>query len=370
MKIKRAPGVKNKIAIHAAIVYNSLGGSPLGRSRITKDRVQSMNTYNENRYKTMRDEYSRMAVAVPPDSERITRESGALFTFAAWGDPQIFHGSSSRTQRFAFACADVAAMEGKLDAVAILGDIAEMGAECEYRMCADLLSGITDKFDDLLCVPGNHDIRIRDYKKQRDKFRDFVLSVKGGVFDNENGGYYFSRDYDCCKFIMMGSDMNSFEGTYISGKQQKWLDAEIGRAEAEGKTAFVLNHQTLKHSNGLPVTWGGNGKWRGSIGFQSDRIQDIFEKHRNVVFITGHLHYGFSVYNYEDCGCYKLLSLPTVGVINHGPMCKDSQGYIVSVFPDKITIRARLHMEGRWLNPKAPGAYIEIKRNPADGSVV
>ena len=34
---------------------------------------------------------------------------------------------------------------------AILGDIAEMGAECEYKMCADLLNGISDKFTDLLC---------------------------------------------------------------------------------------------------------------------------------------------------------------------------------------------------------------------------
>ncbi len=321
-----------------------------------------MNKYNENNYKTMCEEYSRMTVAMPPDSERIVRDSEALFTFAAWGDPQIFHGSSSRTQKFAFACADIANMEGKLDAIAILGDIAEMGAECEYKMCADLLNGISDKFTDLLCVTGNHDIRIRDYKSQRNKFRDFVLSVKGGVFDNDNGGYYFSRDYDCCRFILMGSDSNSFEGTNIGRAQRKWLDDEIGKAEKEGKIAFVLNHQTLKHSNGLPVTWGGNGKWRGSIGIQSDKIKDIFEKHNNVIFITGHLHYGFSVYSYEDCGCFKLLSLPTVGVVNHGSMNKDSQGYIISVYPDKITIRARLHMEGKWLNPKAQGAYIEIKR--------
>ena len=185
-----------------------------------------MNKYNENNYKTMCEEYSRMTVAMPPDSERIVRDSEALFTFAAWGDPQIFHGSSSRTQKFAFACADIANMEGKLDAIAILGDIAEMGAECEYKMCADLLNGISDKFTDLLCVTGNHDIRIRDYKSQRNKFRDFVLSVKGGVFDNDNGGYYDDGTYDNGGYYDNGNtydnggyydDGNTYDGGYDNG---------------------------------------------------------------------------------------------------------------------------------------------------------
>ena len=320
-----------------------------------------MNFYNENRYKAMKKTLETMSVPEPSKDDPIEIDPDALFTFAAWGDPQIFHGTETRIRNFSVACKDIANMPGKLDAIAILGDVAEMGAECEYKIAAGLLNSISDKFDDFLCVTGNHDIRKRNYKRQQGVFRDFVLSVKGGLFDNHSGGYYFSKDYPHCRFILMGSDTNSFEGTYIGSAQRKWLEKEIAEAERQGKTAFVLNHQTLKWTNGLPVTWGGRGKWRGSIGIQSDKIREIFERHNNVVFITGHLHYGFSVYNYEDCGCFKALSVPTVGVVNHGAVSNDSQGYIVSLYEDKIVIRARLHAEGKWFEKNKPGAYIEIK---------
>ena len=320
-----------------------------------------MNFYNKNRYEAMKKSLAAAQIPQPPADEPIEIDDSALFTFAAWGDPQIFHGSPSRSVRFAVACRDIANMRGRLDAIAVLGDVAEMGAECEYRLAADLLNGISEKYGDFLCITGNHDIRKRNYANQRAKFRDFVKSVSGGIFDNHNGRYYFSKDYPHCKFILMGSDSNTFEGTNIGRQQREWLDSQIAQAEREGKTAFVLNHQTLKWTNGLPVTWGGNGKWRGSIGIQSDKVREIFEKHNNVIFITGHLHYGFSIYNYEDCGCFKALSVPTVGVVNHGNMSRDSQGYIISLYEDKIIIRARLHAEGRWLDKNLPGAYIEIK---------
>ena len=322
-----------------------------------------MNFYNENRYKAMKKTLETMYIPEPSADEPIEIDENALFTFAAWGDPQIFHGTETRIRNFAAACKDIANMPGKLDAIAILGDVAEMGAECEYKVAAEILNSVSDKFGDFLCVTGNHDIRRRNYARQRGVFRDFVLSVKGGIFENHNGGYYFSKDYPHCRFILMGSDTNSFEGTYINSAQRRWLEKEITEAEKQGKTAFVLNHQTLKWTNGLPVTWGGRGKWRGSIGIQSDKIREIFERHSNVVFITGHLHYGFSIYNYEDCGCFKALSVPTVGVVNHGAVSNDSQGYIVTLYEDKITIRARLHAEGRWLDKKLPGAYIECKIN-------
>ncbi|MBR6702248.1 MAG: metallophosphoesterase [Clostridia bacterium] len=320
-----------------------------------------MNFYNENRYKTMKKALASMSVPESSKDEPIEIDENALFTFAAWGDPQIFHGTETRIRNFAAACRDIANTRGRLDAIAILGDVAEMGAECEYKIAADILNSISDKYSDFLCITGNHDIRRRNYTRQRNVFKDFVLSVSGGVFENNTGGYHFSKDYPHCRFILMGSNANSFEGTYINSAQRKWLEKEITEAEKQGKTAFVLNHQTLKWTNGLPVTWGGNGKWRGSIGIQSDKIREIFERHNNVVFITGHLHYGFSIYNYEDCGCFKALSVPTVGVVNHGPESRDSQGYIVSLYEDKIIIRARLHAEGKWLDKNLPGAYIEIK---------
>ncbi len=122
----------------------------------------------------------------------------------------------------------------------------------------------------------------------------------------------------------------------------------------------MLNHQALAHTNGLPITWLGKGDFRGTVGGQSDRIRAIFEKYKNVYYITGHLHYGTSKYNFEDYGAFKALSVPTVGVINHGDFPADAQGYIVSVYEDKIILRSRVFGEGRYVDPSYPGGYFEV----------
>ena len=79
-----------------------------------------------------------------------------------------------------------------------------------------------------------------------------------------------------------------------------------------------------------------------------------------MIFLTGHLHYGTSEYAFEDCGAFKALSVPTVGVVNHGDVTADAQGYVLSVYNDHITARARVFGEGRYVDASVPNACIEI----------
>lgn len=293
---------------------------------------------------------------VPDEHAPVTIDPDAKLTFAVWGDPQIAYWSALRSMRFEAACRDLANMPQPFDALILAGDLTETGKPDEFRMVGELLRTYGG-FRHLLCVPGNHDVRMRPYQKQLSVFRDFVRSVPGGVAGDDRR-YYHAVRVKGYKFLLMGTDRATFEGAYISARQLRWLDEQI--AEENGKPVFVVNHQTLKGLNGLPVTWLGKGNWRGSVGWDSDKLRAVFEKHRNIIFLTGHLHYGTSAYNFEDCGAFKSLSVPTVGVVNHGDFATDSQGYILSVYEDRILARARIFGEGRYVDASRESAYIEI----------
>lgn len=299
-------------------------------------------------------------IAVPDPSSPIEPDENANLTFAVWGDPQIASWSPLRSARMLAALRDLDNMANPLDALIFAGDITENGRLAEYQITAKLLREHHGGFRHFLCVTGNHDVRLRDYRMQCGRFRRFVSAVPGGVPCDADDRYYHKTEINGYTFLLMGTDRASFEGAYIAPRQLDWLDRSLAQASGTGKPVFVVNHQTLPHVNGLPHTWLGKGDWRGTIGWESKKVRAVFEKYGNVIFITGHLHYGVSAYAYEDCGAFKSLSVPTVGVVNHGDFTPDSQGYVLQVYDERIVARARVFGEGRYVPDSVPGAVVEI----------
>ncbi|MBQ7548020.1 MAG: metallophosphoesterase [Clostridia bacterium] len=297
-------------------------------------------------------------VPMPDASTPIEPDPSARLTFAVWGDPQIYTLSPVRSAKFYAACRDLANMCTPLDALIFAGDIAENGDAAEYRMVSQILRDVCpNAFRHFLCVPGNHDVRLKNYVRQVDVFNRFIASVPGGIpsGDAHHCHTVRMRGYT---FLLMGSDASTFEGAYIGTRQLRWIDEELYKAN--GKPVFIINHQTLHRTNGLPKTWLGRGSWRGSVGWQSDALREVFERYRNVIFITGHLHYGTSRYTYEDHGAFKALSVPTISVVNHGICTADTQGYVLSVYDDRILAKARIFGEGRYLEKERDNAQIII----------
>ena len=294
-----------------------------------------------------------------PDSSPVEIDSDAKLTFAVFGDPQVSSVGPHRSINFKSACSDLANMEKPYDALVIAGDVAEFGREVEYRLTAEILNDVADKFVYFLAVPGNHDIRGRNFSSQLARFNDFVRSVNGGIPAGDEH-YWFSREINGYKFIMMGTDKTKIEESYISPEQLSWLDSELEANDKSGKPCFVFNHQTLKLHNGLPNTWQTNDKWRGSVGDQSEKIRRIFLRHKNIFFITGHLHWGTSEYTFQDYGSYKCLSVPAVGATNHGEYSPNSQSFIISVYEDKVVLRSRVFSEGRYAEENVINSNITI----------
>ena len=299
------------------------------------------------------------SIPAPNTDEPIVKQPDALFTFAVFGDPQVSHYMFAREATFYTTCRDLKAMPEPLDALCIVGDISENGMRCEYRMVAKILNEVSDKIKHIVLMPGNHDLRLRSFLVQQWQFRSFVQSVQNGV-PPEKGKYWFACDFESCRFLVMGSDRGSFEGSHLSRRQLKWLERELTETEKQNKVAFVMNHQPLKKSNGLPPAWQGIGRWRGSVGNQDKALRKILCSHKNVFYVTGHLHQGVCQTSFEEIGGCKCLNVPTVGANNHGACNELSQGYVITVFRDRVEMRARLFGKGTYVSEDIPNAFISV----------
>lgn len=278
----------------------------------------------------------------PIDSETVQ------LTFAAWGDSQISNYLYEREAAFVASCEDLKNSAVKLDALVIAGDIAENGLESEYRFISEKLVAANDKIGQYIFSYGNHDIRMRAFCQQTQRIAKFHNELCDGKV--EKNRLYYSTEVNGYKFIVMNSDRTEFEEGWYSDTQLAWLDSEIASTKDSGKPVFVINHQPLKKTHGLPETWGSPAIFdAGSIGDQSDDVKAIFEKYDNVIYITGHLHTGFGKYTYEDYGSFKSVNLPTISCNNDNGYEADGQGYIFEVYEDKVIGRARVFATGEFL---------------------
>lgn len=271
-------------------------------------------------------------------------------TFATVADPQISNYMFARYRVFEATCMDL--KTGNYDAVLLLGDIAENGLEDEYQHVYDNLSGMDTRY---LAVTGNHDIRLRLYSQSSKRFSNFVNALNN---DDSMTAMHHSEVINGYKFIMLGSDKTKFEESYLSQEQLDWLDSEL--AAENGKLTFVLCHQPLKLTHGLPDTWNSPSETAGSVGEQNDELIAIMSKYENVVFITGHLHTGFTDFLYETKEGIHLVNVPSFTIKNKtGDYNEAGLGFIAEVYEDEVIFRARDFAKGIWVSEH--DIHIEIK---------
>ncbi|MBR4766758.1 MAG: metallophosphoesterase, partial [Clostridia bacterium] len=254
---------------------------------------------------------SLFAPIVPPSAEEPIKpldEREVKLVFAAVADSQVSNYLLSRYPVFTEAAQDLHNAEYPLDALVIAGDIVENGLSEEYQLVYDGLSGIDTRY---ILAEGNHDIRLRSYKQASERFFALANALNG---DESMDCFHYSEKVNGYKFIVLGSDRTEFEESYISDEQLAWLDSEL--EDSDGEPTFVILHQPLKDTHGLPGTWGSPVDSAGSVGAQSDALKEILTGYKNVVLITGHLHTGFGKYTYETMGDLHMVNLPSLCINN------------------------------------------------------
>lgn len=280
------------------------------------------------------------------DPINISNPNGANLAFVAAGDSQISNYMLKRDQFFRAMSEDIGNADCNVDALLVAGDIVENGLRCEYDRVTELLTNTG--IDNYIMAVGNHDVRLRIYKKTVKNFTAFVNNL------NETAGSDIKIDslhYTCnikgYNFIVLGTDRTEFEESYLSNEQLQWLDSSLAQFTAEGKPVFVVIHQTFKNTHGLPDTWNSPFDAAGSVGDQSDELYEIMNKYQNVILLTGHLHTGFGQYTYEKLGNIHSVNLPSATIDNKdGDYNENGIGYFVEVYDNEVLFRARNFNQG------------------------
>ena len=257
-------------------------------------------------------------------------------------DPQISFYSPDRYSVFKSAVEDLRNAKGNIDALIGLGDITENATVFDYKLIKEGLSGIDTRY---ILASGNHDIRVRIYRQSLSAFSNLANTLNG---DDAMDCYHFSERVNGYKVIVLGSDKTKLEQAYISEAQLNWLDEEL---EAEnGNPTFVICHQPLKDTHNEMQAFGSITKAGGSVGEQSQDIQDILAKYKNVFLISGHLHSGFGPDSYNLVDGIHCINVPSMSIVNKdGTYNNAGTGYIMEVYEGEVIFRARDFAQGTWV---------------------
>ncbi len=277
--------------------------------------------------------------------------NGANATVIALADTQFSNYLTARFNPFDATCEDISNAGEGVDSLLVAGDIAENGLLCEYQYITDKLANAN--VDSFMFAVGNHDVRLKlNYKKTVENFTSFCNNLNSLVGNDDFKIDALSYTYEVkgYKFIVLGTDKTEFEESYLSDGQLEWLDSELQQATASGKPAFVVCHQSLKDTHGLPDTWNSPIDAAGTIGDQSDELKAILNKYNNVFMISGHLHTGLGQYTYEKIDNFHSINLPSVTINNKdGDYNNTGTGFVIEIYDNHVLFRARDFAKGIYV---------------------
>lgn len=269
---------------------------------------------------------------VDPDSCKLS--------FVALADTHI-RDTAFQPHLFECGLEDIDNAEKPFDALIIAGDITEAGDGPSYDITWDCLANSEIGKKPVLLATGNHDIRLA-YEYQT----EMIMNKAGEYLGIEIDKPYYSYEINGYKFIVLGSDEWQLEKARISDEQLAFIDSEL--TEADGQPAFVVCHQPLANTHGLPEVWK-----NGDLGEDSEAVREVLVKHKNVFYLNGHLHDG--VYEKslevldEENGVYSI-NLPSFGKENdYGKYLQTGLGTYVEVYEYSVVFTARDFARGENL---------------------
>ena len=264
---------------------------------------------------------------------------------------------------------DMERARDRLDAVAFVGDLTNHGDIDQWDAFAEAVSRY-DIADTKLVVAGNHDT----WGPNREAFDDPEDGVKPTfirynkiISGRDLTEMYFSDVVNGYYLIALGSE-DDRTSAYFSDAQLRWFAGEMEKAAETGLPIFVLNHQPLNQTHGLPFLWNlkdGDPADKGGIGSQSAQVEAILKQYDNVFYISGHIHAGFknadsrigppyaSVETIENNNGnpVTLINLPTYLYMDlkRGGHIANGCGWVIEVYDDEVLLRARNFAAGTWL---------------------
>ncbi len=264
---------------------------------------------------------------------------------------------------------DMEKAQDKLDAVAFVGDITDHGYIDMWDSFAEAVSQY-DIADNKLVVIGNHDTwgpNREEFDNPENGVKPTFIHYNKTISDRDITEMYYSDVINGYYFIALGSEADNTDA-YLSDAQIKWFAGEMEKAAATGRPIFVLMHQPINGTHGLPFSWEldkDDPPEKGGIGAQSAAVESILKKYDNVFYISGHIHAGYKNTGSKRGPAYAsvetiendrgnpitLINLPSYMYFDftRGGHLFNGCGWVLEAYDDAVLLRARNFASGTWL---------------------
>ncbi len=147
------------------------------------------------------------------------------------------------------------------------------------------------RIGDMLVAIGNHDTWLsydtpHDYAPAKENYLKNVNLLTG----TRNEEVFFSFEKNGVPFLVLGTEGTGV-GETLTARQLDWLEEALRKAAAEhpGRPLIVINHHPMNFTHGVGENEHGMGIENGA----SMRLQSILDAYENVLYLCGHIHFGF-----------------------------------------------------------------------------
>ena len=283
-------------------------------------------------------------------------EDNVNLTFAAISDIHM-KDSATRSFMLELGLSDMESADYPLDALVVAGDITDHAYEEQWQKTAEVFAKYSPAKNIILGV-GNHDTWGSEeddrFPESAERFTRYGSQIMGQEIEK----VYYSTKVNGYTFVVMSSEDDGTDA-YVSDEQLAWLDATLAEASKDNLPIFLVFHQPLNESHGLPTTWGDDEPepMDGGIGPESDKVEAILRKYENIIYISGHLHLGFGdkytskLWNYQSVetnGNITSVNLPSYMYFNPMGQIVSGTGAVFEVYDDEVVIRARSFSSNVW----------------------
>ena len=294
--------------------------------------------------------------------EEAATEDTLCLTIAAVSDTHI--NDEARVALLGAGLRDISSADLDTDVVLFLGDSTDNGNTENWEMFTKAVNN-NCTVNHKIVVLGNHDTWLsydseHEYGEALGNYLKYANAIMGTSYTSA----HFTYEVDGYQFIILASEETGV-GADVSDAQLAWADRQLQAAAAKsaGKPIFVLMHQPMNYTHAV-------GDNEGSNGFNdneaSKKLRKILDKYENVIYISGHQHYGLSdgtdAYSNPDgfktvekvgdhitsvnLPCYTYGSYAFTG----DPLIGD--GLIINVYADRVEFLGRNFVVGGWLDFK------------------
>lgn len=199
------------------------------------------------------------------------------------------------------------------------------------------------------CSIGNHDW----LANQPDNFRTFVGNANDSI--NTPSKIYYDEWVNGYHYIYLGGEREGLHA-WLSDDQLRWFDNLMKKDQKEhpNQPVFVFLHQSMYNTvaGSLP-----GQNWNGVD--DEAAFKKILKKYSNFLLFNGHSHW---VLNSESNMYGGSANIPAAfntasvgylwtsyGTVASGQFAEGSNGYYVDVYKDKVVLKGRDFLEGKWL---------------------